>query len=63
MRQVKLLITLSKNAQVDLSFRWVHMSEGTFSDVLAHSFMPLSMCSIGMLTKVTRVGFGQILNP
>ena len=34
-RSVKILIRLA-NAQVNLNLCWVHMSEGTFSDVAAH---------------------------
>ena len=29
--------------QADLNLRWAHMSEGTFSDVLAHMILSVSM--------------------
>ena len=36
MMQISLKTQISANAQTDLSFRWVHLFEGTFPDVVTH---------------------------
>ena len=34
---VKILFRLCANVQADLNLRWMHMSDGTFSDVVAQT--------------------------
>ena len=43
------------NAQADLSLRWVHMWEGTFSHVAAHIILKMSRMVIGIWNEETEI--------